>query len=79
MATIVKHKDGGHYIVVGFGYGLFRSSKPDFFFGSASSDDRQGDAAYLAVADYKGGIGMMRLEDCMVIEVDGKKPGDIIK
>ena len=76
MATIVKHKNGGRYVVVGFGYGMYKSSRPGAFFGMPS--EKSGNASLLAVCDHKGKIGLVNLHDCKVVEVDGKKPSDII-
>lgn len=79
MATIVKHKDGAQYIVLGFGYGMFKATRPGLFFGDLIPDERSGENSYLAVCDYQGKIGVVRPADCTVIQVDGKAPDEIIR
>lgn len=78
MATIVKHKTGGHYIVIGFGYGMFQASRPGVFFGDLAPNEKSGENSLLAVSDDKGRIGVVRPQDCTVIEVDGKRPDQIL-
>ncbi|MDE0314986.1 MAG: hypothetical protein OXM61_08790 [Candidatus Poribacteria bacterium] len=49
MATIVKHNTTGkNYCLLGTGFGVFQSSKPNMFFGNLMADVDEGNTPWSA-------------------------------
>ena len=79
MATIVMHKASGtKYVLLGTGFGAFKASRPSVFFGNLLPDEESGELTMVAVCDSKGNIGWIHSEELIVVEVDGKAPGEMV-
>ena len=53
MATIVRHKgDGRCYILLGTGFGAFRSARPGMIFGDILPNEEQGEYTMVSVSIY---------------------------
>ena len=77
MATIVKLKDTDlHGILVGVGYGMFESAKPNMIFGDWIADKAAGKSQMAAVSTDKGEILWCETEKLTIVSIDGKKPGE---
>ncbi|MDE0013745.1 MAG: hypothetical protein OXU36_21570 [Candidatus Poribacteria bacterium] len=54
MTTIVKHKEmGKRYCLLGAGFGIFQSSKPNIFLGNLMADVEEGEYALVCVCNSK--------------------------
>ena len=78
MATIVEHKDGGRFVLLGFGYGMYKSARPGRVLGDLFPRTEDGADSLLAICDEDGKIGCLRPADCRIVEVDGKAPGELL-
>ena len=80
MATIVKLKESDrHAILIGVGYGIYKSTRPGLFFGNLVPEEQEGESQMAAVSTSTGDILWCRSEDLTVISVDGSKPEDLLK
>ncbi len=80
MATIVRHHDdGADYILLGAGYGLYKSSRPSFFFGNLAPTEDSSSYSLVLISDGTGKVGWVRSEDITVVTVDGKAPADLLQ
>lgn len=78
MATIVEHKETGkRYIVMGTGFGVYKSARNNAFFQWAVMEEED-NYHLVAVCDRKGNIKWFYSEDLVVVEVDGGKPSDLV-
>ncbi len=78
MATIVEHKETGkRYIVMGTGFGIYKSARNNAFFQWAVVEEED-NYHLVAVCDRKGNIKWFYSEDLVVVEVDGGKPSDLV-
>jgi hypothetical protein len=79
MATIVEHrKSGEHYIVIGAGYGMWASARPNRVFGDLLANDRSGSEEGVCVSDAAGNIGWLDPREVRLVSVDGVSPGETI-
>ena len=79
MATVVKHnKSGEEYVVLGTGYGAYKSSVPHPMFGNWMPDESEGSKSMIAVCNSEGEIGWTTTSQVTVISVDGKPLGEIL-
>lgn len=79
MAVIVKHiKSGKSYVVVGTGFGAFKATKPNWFFGNLMSDEQSGELSVVAVCGAEGAIGWIESDALTVVSIDGVTPGDVL-
>lgn len=77
MATVVAHRSTGHrYILVGAGFGMYKSSRPGILFGNLDPQEQSGSASLLAVCDGAGQIGWIASHELVVVSVDGRAPGE---
>ena len=73
MATIVKHNQTGkRYCLLGAGFGVFQSSKPNIFFGNLLADVEDGEYALVCVCDSKGELFWLDATQVTVISIDGQ-------
>jgi len=79
MAIVVLHsKSKRKYILIGTGFGAYRSSRPSFLGGSLFPYEDMGEIPVAAVSDSKGKIHWFLTEELQVIEIDGQKLNEII-
>lgn len=79
MATIVQHLNhSGKYILLGTGFGAFKSTRPSFFGGNLVPHEDEGVIKAVAVCDKDGVIQWFNPEDLRVIEVDGVAVADVL-
>jgi len=75
MATIVREKKtGDHYILLGAGFGVFKSEKPNAFFGNWMPEKSEGQFPMVCLCGVDGKIGWALSEDVVVISIDGQTP-----
>ncbi len=73
MATIVRHTDTGkQYVLLGAGFGMFQSKKPNWLFGDLVADVEGDECALVCVCNSAGQIGWLDSKDVNVVSVDGK-------
>lgn len=75
MAIIVKLKDSDkHAVLVGVGYGMYKSAKPNMFFGDLLSDEKSGESEMAAVSTAAGEILWWPSSDFTIVSIDGEAP-----
>ena len=73
MATIVEHNETGKlYCLLGAGFGVFQSSKPNVFLGSLMADVEEGEYALVCVCNSKGEIFWLEATQVSVVSIDGQ-------
>ena len=73
MATIVKHNQTGkHYCLLGAGFGVFQSSKPNVFLGNLMADVEDGEYALVYVCNSKGELLWLDATQVTVVSIDGQ-------
>jgi len=78
LVTIVKHKTTGkNYVLIGTGYGMFKTVRPSMWGGNLSPQLQDGHKTLVAVADKKGTIKWIESDRLQVVEMDGKSLKDI--
>ena len=78
MATIVKHNTTGkNYCLLGTGFGVFQSSKPNMFLGNLMADVKEGQFAMICVCNSAGKIYWIDADDITVVSVDGQNVGEL--
>ena len=79
MGIIVEHKDAGKkYILLGTGFGAFKASRPSVFFGDWLPKEESGELTMVAVCDDQGQIGWIRSEELTVVQVEGRRPAEML-
>lgn len=79
MATIVRFRgNGGEYILLGGGFGSYRSKTPHVFFGDWAPEDIYAEIPVAFLCDHAGKTGWVRSEQIEVISVDGRSPEEIL-
>jgi len=79
MPIVVERvEDGSVYILLGTGFGMYKSVKPHFFFGNLVGDESSGQMAMVAVCDLNGRIGWFQSEQLRVLRVDGQTPEELL-
>lgn len=72
MAVIVQHKQTGQkYFLVGSGFGMYKSARPNRLLGDIMPKSEEGSAALLAVCDAAGEIHWVDSSEFRVYEIDG--------
>ncbi len=80
MATIVKlKKSDSHAILLGVGYGQFRTARPDTLWGNALAKETSGESPMVAVSSAVGKILWCRSEELEIISIDGESPIEILR
>ena len=75
MATIVKLKNSDkHAVLVGVGYGMFKSARPNAFFGDLLPSEKSGESQMAAVSTASGDILWCSSSDLTIISIDGESP-----
>ena len=78
MATIVKHNaTGKNYCLLGTGFGVFQSSKPNMFLGNLMADVKEGQFAMVCVCNSAGKTYWIDADDITVLNVDGQNVGEL--
>ncbi|MDX9912183.1 MAG: hypothetical protein RBS39_10155 [Phycisphaerales bacterium] len=79
MATIIEHRPTGRrYILLGAGYGVWASSRPNRVLGDLFAHDRSGENHMLYVCDADGDVFWLHPNEARVVEVDGRAPGGVL-
>jgi len=80
MATIVTNTEiGGRFILLGGGYGAFKSSVPSMVFGNLAPKTEHAEHSLALVSNSDGQLGWMEVAKIRVVSVDGVSPGDAIR
>ena len=80
MATIIESiETRKRYVLLGSGYGMYQSKKPNWLFGELLADVDTGDAKVVCAANKDGDIVWLYAEKIQVISVDGQSPNDLLK
>tara|TARA_R110002073_G_scaffold118918_3_gene258919 strand:+ start:2761 stop:3012 length:252 start_codon:yes stop_codon:yes gene_type:complete len=80
MPTIIQHTPtGGHYILIGTGYGQWASSRPNRLLGDISPTDQRGEQHLLCVCDEEGHIFWTSSDDAKVVAVGNQSPTHALK
>ena len=80
MATVLTHMPtGNRYVLLGTGFGVFQSERPDWLLGSWSSHTSAGQHTLVCVCDAEGAVGWLPSSDILVESVDGVSPGEALK
>jgi len=75
MATIVKIKGSDrHGILVGVGYGMFKSARPNAFFGDLLPSEKEGSSQMAAVSSASGEILWCESGKLEIVSIEGKPP-----
>ena len=73
MATIVQHTDTGkQFVLLGAGFGMFQSKKPNWLLGNLAADVEGDECALVCVCNSAGMIGWLDSKEVNVVSVDGK-------
>ncbi|MBP89300.1 MAG: hypothetical protein CMJ64_21730 [Planctomycetaceae bacterium] len=79
MATIVQSKrNGKKYVLLGTGFGAYKSTRPGVFFGNLIPDEQEGQITMVAVCSKDGNGRWTHSDDLTVIEVDGSSPSELL-
>jgi len=80
MAIIVELiKTKKRYILIGTGFGLYQSKKPNWFMGNLMSDTENGDAKVIFVCDENGKPLYTHFDKVRIVSVDGKSPSELLE
>ena len=72
MAAIVRHEPTGrNFVLLGTGYGAYRSTMPGLLGGALFPDVQEGEIPLAAVCDARGAIHWLLTEELTVLEIDG--------
>jgi hypothetical protein len=79
MAVVVEHEGMGlRFVVIGTGYGMYRSATPGAL-GALTPIEDEGERGTVAVCDSKGRIRWFESKDLRVVSIDGKSPAGLLK
>ena len=79
MAIIVKHRrTGNEYIWLAIEGGGEQTSLPSRFLNDLFPREKPKNSSLVTICDARGNIFSCYLEDLVVVEIDGKKPGEIL-
>ena len=79
MSTIVERNSDGHrFILLGAGFGAWRSETPHLLFGNWSPNRNDGTHEVLCVCDAEGTIGWLHVSEARVVSVSGQDPGGLL-
>ena len=75
MATIVRLKNSDkHAVLVGVGYGMFKSASPNILFGDLLPSEKSGESHMAAVSTASGEILWWPSSDFTIVSIDGEAP-----
>ena len=79
MAVIVRHKEfGARYILLGAGFGAYKSSRPGLLLGNWAPHEKSGDIRVVLVCDSAGVTNWVESVNLEVVSVDGAEPAAIL-
>jgi len=79
MAIILKHKSTGErYVLLGSGYGLFKSEVPSVIFGNLAPNKSKGSQTMVCVSNSQGEVGWLDSTEVVVDSVDGQSVDSIL-
>jgi len=79
MAVIVEQKEmKRRFVVIGTGYGSFRSERPSLFFGNLLPNVKADELSLVAVCNAEGRIGWCPSHELRVVSIDGKSPAELL-
>ncbi|MHC4899850.1 MAG: hypothetical protein ACYTGW_22390 [Planctomycetota bacterium] len=83
MATIVEYTkkgdyQGKRYVLLGAGYGMFKSARANMILGDLFPTETEGSQSKLAVCDENGKVLWGNSDDLVVVSVDGQSPADAL-
>lgn len=79
MATVLVHRTThARFVLLGAGFGMYKSSTPGMFLGNLDPNVKSGSASLLAVCDAHGQIGWVRSTEVVVASVDGHAPHEYL-
>ena len=79
MAVIVEHRETrSKYVLLGTGFGAFRATKPNWFFGNLVADEQEGEISVVAVTNAEGEIGWFESRDLRVLAIDREPPAAVL-
>ena len=79
MTTIVKHrKTGNEYILLGINQGGGKINLPSRFLNDLFTPEESANSTSVTVCDARGNIFIAYIDDLIVVEIDGQKPGEIL-
>ncbi|MBN1917731.1 MAG: hypothetical protein JW889_07475 [Verrucomicrobia bacterium] len=80
MAIVVENKRTlDRYVLIGTGYGAYRSERPGLFLGNWMPDEKSGAYPMAAVATLDGEIGRFCSDQVRVASVDGRKVSELLQ
>ena len=79
MAVIVRHKSTNKdYVLLGTGFGAFKSSRPGLFLGDLFPTEEKGQITMVALCNQQGEIRWAQSEDVTVVSIDGQQPQELL-
>ncbi len=79
MAIIVRYKPNGeNYVLLGTGFGAYKSTRPGVFFGNLLPNEEEGQVTMVAVCNRDGSIQWTHSDELTVIGVDGDSPSALL-
>jgi len=72
------NETGKHYVLIGTGYGAYKSARSSLFGGDLFPTEEEGEIPTAAVSDQSGNIHWFLTEKLRVVEIDGVKPNNIL-
>ena len=80
MAIIVEHRESGErFVVLGAGYGMWASARPNRVFGDLFANDQSGTQEGVCVSDAAGNIGWLSPREVKLVRVGGASPAEAIE
>ena len=77
MAAMVQHVDTHErYVLLGTGFGMFQSKKPNWLLGNYAADTEGGECTLVCVCNSDGLIGWMDSTEVNVVSVDSRPVGE---
>ncbi|MEO0415425.1 MAG: hypothetical protein AAF226_10795 [Verrucomicrobiota bacterium] len=79
MATVVRHNtSGNHFVLVGVGFGMYRTARPNAFFGEILPTEDGGEAGMVALCLPNGEIKWANHSEVTVVSIDGRSPQELV-
>ena len=79
MATIMEHiETGKKYILLGTGFGEYKAIRPSLMLGNLAPIEKEGISPMVAVCNGSGKILWISSSEMKVVQVDGKKPEEVL-
>lgn len=79
MAVIARVKaTGQRAVLIGTGFGAYRSARPSFFFGELAPKEKSGELPVVALCNEDGDVMWVHSKEIEIESVDGVPPADIL-